>query len=144
MILVLWILSLVAVLMSRPTTAEPVTSPVRRTTLATRDGPRREVHDPGPHDPQRRQPGQGIDLQPPDRCAVAAVRGTTNEGLVTGYWVEGGTEFRDVCVKVSVECDRSRLDEVVRAVKRIGRKLGQRAMYFEVAGYDGVRNKRVA
>jgi hypothetical protein len=66
--------------------------------------------------------------------------GMTNEGLVTGRWLdEDGTEFSDVCVKVSIECDRSRLGEAIRAVKRIGRKLGQRAMYFEVTGYDGVQ-----
>jgi hypothetical protein len=66
--------------------------------------------------------------------------GMTNEGLVTGYWIdEDGTEFQDVCVKVSIECDRSRLPEAIKAVRQIGRKLGQRAMYFEVAGYDGVQ-----
>jgi hypothetical protein len=66
--------------------------------------------------------------------------GMTNEGLVTGYWVNPqGIEFRDVCVKVSIECDRSRLQEAIKAVSRIGRKLDQQAMYFEVAGYDGVQ-----
>jgi hypothetical protein len=40
---------------------------------------------------------------------------------------------------VSIECDRDRLAEAIRAVRRIGRKLGQRAMYFEVTGYDGVQ-----
>ena len=64
----------------------------------------------------------------------------TNEGLVTGYWIdEDGAEFRDVCVKVSIECDRGRLQETIKAVHQIGRKLGQRAMYFEVSGYDGVQ-----
>src|SRR2546430_12307354 len=66
-------------------------------------------------------------------------RGMTSEGHVTGHWIDDdGTEFTDVCMKVSIECDRSRLPEAIRAVKRLGRKLGQRAMYFEVAGYDGV------
>ena len=68
----------------------------------------------------------------------------TNEGLVTGYWIDDdGVEFRDTCVKVSVECDRARLAEAIRAVVRIGRKLGQRAMYFEVSGYDGVQILRI-
>ncbi len=30
-----------------------------------------------------------------------------------------------------------------KAAKRIGRKLGQRAMYFEVSGYDGVQILRI-
>jgi hypothetical protein len=70
--------------------------------------------------------------------------GMTNEGLVTGHWIdEDGTDFTDVCVKVSIECDRGRLDEALKAVRRIGRKLRQRAMYFEVSGYDGVQILRI-
>ncbi len=62
-------------------------------------------------------------------------RGMTNEGLVTGRWVDDDdTVFTDVCIKVAIECDRERLPEAVRAVRRLGRRLGQRAMYFEVAG----------
>jgi hypothetical protein len=71
-------------------------------------------------------------------------RGMTKEGPVTGHWIDDdGTEFTDVCVKVSIECDRSRLAEAINAVKRVGRKLGQRAMYFEVSGYDGVQILRI-
>jgi hypothetical protein len=71
-------------------------------------------------------------------------RGMTNEGTVTGHWIDdNGSEFTDVCLRVSIECDRSRLPEAIRAVKRVGRKLGQRAMYFEVAGYDGVQILRI-
>jgi hypothetical protein len=71
-------------------------------------------------------------------------RGVTKEGNVTGYWIDDdGTEFTDVCVKISIECDRSRLGDAMRAVKRVGRKLGQRAMYFEVTGYDGVQILRI-
>ncbi len=67
-------------------------------------------------------------------------RGMTKEGYVTGHWIDDdGTEFTDVCLKVFIECDRSRLFEAIRAVRRVGRRLGQRAMYFEVAGYDGVQ-----
>lgn len=66
--------------------------------------------------------------------------GMTEEGLVTGHWTdEDGITYTDVCVKVSIECDRERLPEAIRAVRRIGRKLGQRVMYFEVSGYDGVQ-----
>jgi hypothetical protein len=69
--------------------------------------------------------------------------GMANEGLVTGYWMDEGTEFQDVCVKVSIECDRVRLQEAIKAIRKIGRKLGQRAMYFEVSGYDGVQVLRI-
>jgi hypothetical protein len=70
--------------------------------------------------------------------------GMTDEGLVRGHWIDDdGTEFADVCMKVSIECDRDRLDVAIKAVRRIGRKLGQRAMYFEVSGYDGVQILRI-
>jgi len=71
-------------------------------------------------------------------------RGGTREGIVTGHWIDDdGTEFTDACVRFSIECDRGRLSEAIRAVRRIGRKLGQRAMYFEVVGYDGVQILRI-
>jgi hypothetical protein len=71
-------------------------------------------------------------------------RGMTKEGYVTGHWInDDGTEFTDVCLKVFIECDRSRLAEAIKVVKRVGRRLGQRAMYFEVAGYDGVQILRI-
>ena len=70
--------------------------------------------------------------------------GMTDEGTVTGHWVDDdGTEYTDRCVKVSIECDRSRLQEAIRAVRQAGRKLGQRAMYLEVSGYDGVQILRI-
>jgi hypothetical protein len=67
--------------------------------------------------------------------------GMSEEGLVRGHWVDpdDGTEYQDVCLKVSIETDRPRLIEAIEAVRQIGRQLGQRAMYFEVAGYDGVQ-----
>jgi hypothetical protein len=71
-------------------------------------------------------------------------RGVTKEGFVTGHWIdEDGFEFTDVCLKLFIECERSRLWEAIRAVRRVGRRLGQRAMYFEVAGYDGVQILRI-
>ena len=48
-----------------------------------------------------------------------------------------------MCIKVSIECDRDRLQEALRAVRRLGRKLDQKAMYFEVNGYDGVQILRI-
>jgi hypothetical protein len=66
--------------------------------------------------------------------------GMTEEGWVTGHWVDDdGTEFTDLCIKVAIACDRARLQEALRAVRHVGRKLRQKAMYFEVAGYDGVQ-----
>jgi hypothetical protein len=67
----------------------------------------------------------------------------TQEGPVTGHWIDNGMEFTDTCLKVSIDCDRSRLQEAMRGVRRAGRKLAQRAMYFEVAGYDGVQILRI-
>jgi hypothetical protein len=70
--------------------------------------------------------------------------GGTEEGWVTGHWVDDdGTEYTDRCIKLSIECDRGRLQEAIRAVRRVGRKLGQKAMYFEVTGYDGVQILRI-
>jgi hypothetical protein len=67
-------------------------------------------------------------------------RGLTKEGYITGHWIDDdGTEFTDVCLKVFIECERGRLFEAIKAVRRVGRRLRQRAMYFEVAGYDGVQ-----
>jgi hypothetical protein len=71
-------------------------------------------------------------------------RAMTKEGFVTGRWIDDdGTEFSDVCLKVFIDCDRSRLFEAIKAVTRVGRRLGQRAMYFEVSGYDGVQILRI-
>lgn len=62
-------------------------------------------------------------------------RAMTKDGYVTGHWIdEDGTEFTDGCLKVFIDCDRSRLVEAIKAVKRVGRRLRQRAMYFEVDG----------
>jgi hypothetical protein len=70
--------------------------------------------------------------------------GMTEEGWVIGHWIdEEGGEFTDVCIKVSIECNRDRLQEAIRAVRRVGRKLEQQAMYFEVTGYDGVQILRI-
>jgi hypothetical protein len=70
--------------------------------------------------------------------------GMSEEGQVRGHWIDDdGTEFTDVCIKVSIECDRIRLQEAIQAVRRAGRKLRQKAMYFEVAGYDGVQILRL-
>lgn len=66
--------------------------------------------------------------------------GLTEEGTVRGVWSDdAGVLYHDASVKVSVVCANPRLGEAGRAVKTIGRRLEQLAMYFEVSGYDGVQ-----
>jgi hypothetical protein len=97
--------------------------------------------------PTRRNDGRAVEPSVLDRLIDGLWRpfgGMTDEGHVTGHWIdEDGTEFTDVCVKVSVECDRARLNEAIKGVRRVGRRLGQRAMYFEVSGYDGIQILRI-
>jgi hypothetical protein len=103
----------------------------------------REVHDP---DSTTRNDGTAVKPSVL-ACLIDSLwrpfGGMTNEGLVTGRWLDEGTEFQDTCVKVSIECDRSRLVEAMKAVRQIGRKLRQQAMYFEVSGHDGVQILRI-
>jgi hypothetical protein len=91
--------------------------------------------------------GTAVKIEVLDRLIQALwrpFRGATQEGIVTGHWIDDdGTEFTDQCEKISIECDRSRLPEAIKSVTRLGRKLGQRAMYFEVDGYDGVQILRI-
>jgi hypothetical protein len=69
----------------------------------------------------------------------------TNEGLVEGYWTsDAGRIYHDYSMKISIDCDRERLQQAIRSVQRLGRKLEQLAMYFEVTGYDGVQRIRIA
>ena len=69
----------------------------------------------------------------------------SEEHEVHGRWTDDdGSIYRDVSIKISIECDRSRLQEALRAVKKAGRRLGQHAMFFEVSGYDGVQILRVS
>jgi len=56
---------------------------------------------------------------------------------------DDGTVYSDVSIKISIECDRARLTDAIRAVKKAGRRLGQLAMHFEVSGYDGLQFLRV-
>jgi hypothetical protein len=67
--------------------------------------------------------------------------GVTIEGQVTGHWIDDadGRHYQDDSLKVSVLCDTGRLPEAESVVREIGRRLGQRAMWFEVRYADGVR-----
>jgi hypothetical protein len=71
--------------------------------------------------------------------------GVTIDGEVEGQWVDesDGTLYRDRSLKITVACDRERLHEAEEAVRAIGRRLEQKAMYFEVRYYDGVTFLRI-
>lgn len=69
--------------------------------------------------------------------------GSQVEGLVSGYWVDGGKVYEDQCLRVTVSCDNSQLEQAKQLVLTIGRRLGQLAMYFEVIYYDGVQILKV-
>jgi hypothetical protein len=67
--------------------------------------------------------------------------GCSDEGITKGQWLDpkDRTLYRDESRRVSVSCDNRLLFEAQQAVVRIGRELGQGAMYFEVRDYDGVQ-----
>jgi thiamine biosynthesis lipoprotein ApbE len=72
---------------------------------------------------------------------TAQFRGVTLEGTTIGHWTDpvDGKHYRDQGLKLSVVCANEMLAEAEAAVLSIGRRLGQRAMYFEVRDFDGVR-----
>lgn len=67
--------------------------------------------------------------------------GVTREGRTHGEWIDpkDGKRYRDICEKVVIETDRSRLAEITDEIKNIGRSLGQKAMYLEIQYFDGVQ-----
>jgi thiamine biosynthesis lipoprotein ApbE len=71
--------------------------------------------------------------------------GATNEGRTLGHWIDpaDGQHYRDEGLMISVVCDNAMLAEAEAAVRHIGVKLGQKAMYFEVRDFDGVRFLRL-
>ena len=72
---------------------------------------------------------------------TARFGGCSEEGLTKGRWIDpaDATRYHDETIRVSVVCDRVLLDMARKAVMRIGGKVRQRAMYFEVRDYDGVQ-----
>lgn len=72
---------------------------------------------------------------------VSTFGGCSDEGVTKGQWVDPNDSilYRDECKRVTVVCDRIMLGEAHDAVVSIGKKLCQRAMYFEVRDYDGVQ-----
>ncbi len=67
--------------------------------------------------------------------------GCSDEGITKGQWLDpkDQTLYRDASRHVTVSCDNRLLGEAQQAVLRIGKELGQRAMYFEVRDYDGIQ-----
>ena len=67
--------------------------------------------------------------------------GCSDEGLTKGQWLDprDRTLYRDESRRISISCDNRLLREAQQAVIKIGKELGQRAMYFEVRDYDGVQ-----
>ena len=71
--------------------------------------------------------------------------GLQSEGPINGHWIDSqdGRHFRDECLRVTVACDNERLQEAQDAVVEIGKRLNQRAMYFDIQDFDGVRVLRI-
>lgn len=66
--------------------------------------------------------------------------GATIDGQVEGHWIDDqGRHYQDTGVRVTVATDRTRLLDAQATVREIGRKLEQKAMYFEVRYYDGAQ-----
>jgi hypothetical protein len=66
--------------------------------------------------------------------------GYTAEGTTEGAWRDErtGRVYRDKGRKITVACEIERLEEALQAVRAIGRRLGQEAMWVELRGADGV------
>jgi hypothetical protein len=67
-----------------------------------------------------------------------AFGGCTLEGPGTGVWRDDqGKVYAEQSFRLEVACDRSHYPEAREMVLRIGQRLGQKAMYFEVRYFDG-------
>ncbi|HJT36375.1 MAG TPA: hypothetical protein VJ783_30410 [Pirellulales bacterium] len=98
--------------------------------------------------PIRRNKGPKVgaaELQAIYDMLTAKFGGMTQEGQTQGQWIDlkDGKIYRDHGRKVTVVCDNERLVEAESIVRKIGRQLGQKAMYFEVRDFDGVRFLRI-
>src|SRR2546421_5173156 len=72
---------------------------------------------------------------------VLQFSGCSDEGITKGQWLDPKDSqlYRDESRRISVVCENRLLWEAQQAVIKIGKDLGQRAMYFEVRDYDGVQ-----
>jgi|ERR1043165_3814406 hypothetical protein len=98
--------------------------------------------------PMRYNDGREVSAEQLDRIIdelAQRFQGCSDEGITKGQWLDpkGAGLFRDESRRVSVVCDNTRLVEAQMAVVKIGKQLGQIAMYFEVRDYDGVHFLKV-
>ena|SRR5688572_6512180 len=72
--------------------------------------------------------------------------GWTLGAVQEGAWLDprSGATYFDKTQPLMVDCDRNRLNDARDWVLEIGRRLDQKAMYFEVRDYDGVQILEVA
>lgn len=70
---------------------------------------------------------------------VTQFHGCSTDGQVDGRSLDQGQRHRDQSLRVTIVCDRDRLEEIRQRVIAIGRELKQISMYFEVRDYDGVQ-----
>ena len=86
-----------------------------------------------------RMPIQPDELEAIKRQVWEAFGGLSLDGPGQGVWLaDDGTVYDETSYMLQVYCDRDRYQEARDLVIRIGRQLGQRAMYFEVRYFDGV------
>jgi len=67
----------------------------------------------------------------------------TLEGTTQGFWMDGGTLYQDICVKLVVSCDELMLETAEALIREIGQQLGQLAMYLEVDRNADIRILRI-
>lgn len=96
--------------------------------------------------PKRRNNGEEVTVDELNEIIKMVYRrfgGATVENLsdAEGHWIDDvdGEYHHDPSWKLTVACDRERLAEAERTVREIGKMLEQKAMYFEVRYFDGVR-----
>lgn len=67
--------------------------------------------------------------------------GCTIEDGAIGHWIDpaDGVLYEDSNLRVSVACDNDQYELAKQTVIEIGKRLAQKAMYFEVQYLDGVQ-----
>lgn len=66
--------------------------------------------------------------------------GYTLSGPQTGAWVDDtGSLYEEPSQRLEIVCERTRLADAIAFVREVGKRLDQKAMYFEVRDYDGVQ-----
>jgi hypothetical protein len=69
--------------------------------------------------------------------------GCSTDGKVDGRSMDDGRKHRDQSLRVTIVCDKDRLQEVRDRIIEIGQELEQSSMYLEVRDYDGVQFLRI-